>query len=316
MQRPDYVLRDEPIEPRHATWKLIEPQVAELLPFLRHRFSGCILDSIVSVKLTYSGTLCILRKDGLPEDFLRWLKNSEEGGIRRGEPLREVELGLMTLLPESAAAELISACKEVPSAQDDFALSHALDIITEFIDSMPLVEAMDVLKPELMGLVCEAGEARRENEFLSQKLEEADGSLQLLKGWCGDAASAVSVYLYDELAKKVFERLDALPASGIFGEGFKSIWEEHCYAVSEGTLLDEIAEGEIDRRIQSILSEQSQHTRLLLWLGCETGVEWIDDRIRYRDAIDDYQSRMDMSLVRENIRHALRSYFVEVSLDN
>lgn len=153
-------------------------------------FVDCILDTIFSVQLTYAGNLCVLRSDGIPSDFLDYCKNLERGQAKYGPPLRGVLFDLRPILPEKVVAELESLCRNDETEHDGCSRFYAIELISRHIDSLPLVEALDIFKPKQMELHCKVGDARRERDNaideldrVNQQLERANDANRVLTRW-------------------------------------------------------------------------------------------------------------------------------------
>ncbi|QZA80686.1 hypothetical protein [Deefgea piscis] len=273
-------IREDYLDPTRACELMQQQDNIELLPLLRYQFCDGIHRGIYSVRLLPDAQLLILRGDGIsPEELVDRAQEAAIATVRLGPALRAVLFDLRGLLTDYALTQIFQATQShLWPMRGAIDVSYdSLSFLLEEIDSLTFALPTQLFQPEMVGLLCMRGDARREMETPEEIIEKVQGNAVQLFAWLRSLASDTAPLLRERLTLRVISELRHQPAFGVHGDGFSSMWAEYCDVLASDSMLGEVVDSQLELQVHNELSKLSQQERVFLWLDSDDSSGWERD---------------------------------------
>lgn len=300
-ERPDAV--DSPVSPGRGL---------EVGPLIRNRFGTALRAAVLSVQLDEQGRLHIYE---LAETIADEGVSATEGAPGWA-PLQHTVIDfpaqIANLTPASAsrtpaedAESFISLCFACldPENDDKCELSYLPGIFIEHLKNLQIAASTGLFESEELNNEITQAELKTTvdnqyeafNELLDALREQSEHDIWAIRA---------------KVCKKTVAQLKGLPAFGLLGE-YASAWDEYRAAIDEGTLLQGIADQDLQRVVLRNLMALSLKERKVLWLGTEAAGHYLMEQFLKGQRLSlDYMDdeKMDFNDIVDSLTRDLSSY--------
>ena len=284
----------------------------EVGPLLRHRYGAALRATVLSVQLDEQGLLHIYE---IAKTTLDEIASPTEGAPGWA-PLQHTVIDFPALIDKVEPASDIpplaedaesfrKLCFECldPENDDKCALSYFPAIFIELLKNLQIAASTGLfetkwLNSEIMQAKLKTtvdNQYETFNELLDVLREQSQHNISEIRG---------------KVCKKTVTQLKGTPAFGLLGD-YASAWDEYMAAIDEGTLLQGIADQDLQGAVLKNLMALRPKERKALWLGTEVAGHYLMKRFLkgHRLSVDYIdEEKMDFTDVVESLTRELSSY--------